>query len=105
MISFGLCEDAARIRKEVFVEEQGFQKEFDEIDPIALHVVLYRDGEPAATGRLFRRDRAAIEAMGTGGGQTRLAGDVNFDGGRVESTEEAYRRETAAGDGLSLIHI
>ena len=46
--------DAARIRREVFVQEQGFEHEFDEIDSSAIHVVAYVDGEPAATGRTYR---------------------------------------------------
>lgn len=48
-----LCEDAKAIRQQVFVEEQGFQNEFDEIDARARHVVLYEDGRPAATGRWY----------------------------------------------------
>ena len=49
----GVCEDAKRIREEVFVKEQGFHNEFDEIDDRAVHLVLYMDGEPAATARMF----------------------------------------------------
>lgn len=45
--------DAAKIRKAVFCDEQGFKNEFDEIDKTAFHIVLYKDGVPAATGRLF----------------------------------------------------
>ena len=33
--------DARAIRQSVFVEEQGFEYEFDDIDEIALHLVLY----------------------------------------------------------------
>lgn len=50
-------EDACvAIRTAVFVEEQGFQQEFDEIDSRAWHVLVY-DGEiAAATGRLYTDD-------------------------------------------------
>ncbi|MDC0700735.1 GNAT family N-acetyltransferase, partial [Blautia wexlerae] len=48
--------EAKRIRQTVFVEEQGFQNEFDEIDPIARHVVAWEDGRPVATGRVFPKD-------------------------------------------------
>ena len=34
-----LPEEASRIRREVFVEEQGFMEEFDEIDGWANHLV------------------------------------------------------------------
>ena len=48
-------EDAKKIRTAVFVEEQGYsaEMEFDEEDAVAVHAVLYQDGEPAATGRLL----------------------------------------------------
>lgn len=52
----GLPEDAITIRKKVFVEEQGFRDEFDDIDKIALHLIVYDDGLPIATGRVFPRD-------------------------------------------------
>lgn len=41
------------IRQEVFINEQGFEEEFDEIDEIAYHVVLIDEELPVATGRLF----------------------------------------------------
>ena len=47
-------EDAEKIRRKVFVEEQGFQREFDDTDKVCYHVTGYLDGAPAATGRLFR---------------------------------------------------
>lgn len=47
-------EDAKKIREEVFVREQGFQEEFDEIDHESVHLVLYdEDDLPAATCRIF----------------------------------------------------
>ncbi|MBD5135918.1 MAG: GNAT family N-acetyltransferase [Lachnospiraceae bacterium] len=47
-------EYAKEIRKAVFVEEQGFQNEFDEIDNEAKHVVLFDEEEvPIATCRVF----------------------------------------------------
>lgn len=50
----GLCSQARAIREAVFVQEQGFINEFDEIDAAALHMVIY-DGETAvATGRVYR---------------------------------------------------
>ena len=48
-----LPEEAVRIRTEVFMDEQGFCNEFDEIDKTALHAVLYEDGKAAATGRIY----------------------------------------------------
>ena len=34
--------EAASIRKEVFMEEQGFVEEFDEIDHQARHIVVFK---------------------------------------------------------------
>lgn len=36
-----LCKEAREIREEVFVREQGFQNEIDEIDESAVHLVFY----------------------------------------------------------------
>ncbi|MBQ9375108.1 MAG: GNAT family N-acetyltransferase [Ruminococcus sp.] len=44
---------AADIRKKVFVEEQGFVNEFDDIDADAYHVLITSDDNAVATGRLF----------------------------------------------------
>lgn len=54
-----LPREAAEIRTQVFVEEQGFLREFDDIDAKALHVVIYLDGAAAATGRTFQEDNSS----------------------------------------------
>ena len=43
--------EAERIRREVFMEEQGFSNEFDDIDKRAWHAVIFTDGKASATGR------------------------------------------------------
>ena len=48
-----LPEQAKQIRQEVFVDEQGFQEEFDDADDIAVHFLLFVDGQAAATCRTF----------------------------------------------------
>lgn len=57
MISFKefntLNDDAKHIRVQVFMKEQGFVNEFDSIDNIAIHVVMYEQNIPVATYRLF----------------------------------------------------
>lgn len=47
-------EDAFYIRLKVFVEEQGVprENEIDEYENVSEHIVLYKEGKPAATGRL-----------------------------------------------------
>ena len=50
-----LPDEARAIRKAVFVEEQGFQEEFDEIDNTeAAHLVGFVENEPVCTCRFFR---------------------------------------------------
>lgn len=56
------------IRREVFLEEQNIpeEEEFDEFDAQALHLIVYVDEQPAATGRIwhdghtFRIGRLAV---------------------------------------------
>ena len=46
--------DACRfIRETVFVEEQGFEEEFDTLDQTAVHFLITVDGGPAATARMM----------------------------------------------------
>ena len=44
---------AKEIRTAVFVDEQGFQEEFDTIDDTAAHIVIFDDEVPIATCRVF----------------------------------------------------
>lgn len=51
-----LCSDAKIVRQSVFVDEQGFKNEFDDIDKRAVHIVIYIQDKPAAACRYFRDD-------------------------------------------------
>ncbi len=55
MISWKVNEerDYRCIREQVFMQEQGFQKEFDEHDANATHVTLYVDNQVVGCGRVF----------------------------------------------------
>lgn len=57
-----LPQEANEIRERVFILEQGFQKEYDEIDQIAVHLVLYEDGAAIGTCRVFPR-KSPLEFM------------------------------------------
>lgn len=48
-----LPEEARNIRSEVFVKEQGFIEEFDVIDDIAKHIVIYEREQPISTCRIY----------------------------------------------------
>lgn len=46
-------EDAFEIRKRVFMEEQGYEDEFDEIDDTCVHIALYENDNAAGCARTF----------------------------------------------------
>lgn len=48
--------DIKALRTEVFIDEQGFENEFDETDNKATHVLIYDGKTPIATGRLYSDD-------------------------------------------------
>ena len=51
-----LPQQAIDIRNEVFVDEQGFQEEFDTADNIATHLVGFIDNKSVATARIIPND-------------------------------------------------
>ena len=55
----GNLEDAFQIRRNVFINEQNVpeEEEFDEADLKSHHAVVYADGSPVATGRLFKSEK------------------------------------------------
>ena len=48
-----LNKDEIYIRKTVFVKEQGFKEEFDNIDYISTHVLAYLNNIPVGCGRFY----------------------------------------------------
>lgn len=61
MITFKASEnekDWHDIREAVFVKEQGFHDEFDEIDQIATHITVYVDGLIAGCIRYFQEEES-----------------------------------------------
>ena len=56
-----LPEAAKRIRTEVFVREQGFAEEFDDMDLCSYHVLLRQNEKDIGTARMFwEEDRQTI---------------------------------------------
>ena len=51
-----VTEDTKYIRETVFVIEQGFSEEFDEIDKKSIHLLLKVNNKRAATARIFKSD-------------------------------------------------
>ena len=46
--------EAKEVRIDVFVNEQGFTTEFDDIDHIAYHIVFLENDKPICTGRCYQ---------------------------------------------------
>lgn len=50
----GITDAAKEIRTKVFINEQGFSREFDDIDETAVHFVIFEENNtPVATCRIF----------------------------------------------------
>lgn len=76
-----LAEDVKRIRQQVFMDEQGFQNEFDEVDNMATHIVMYdKENEAIATCRVFRGENVDSYILG------RLAVVKEYRGKNLGST-------------------
>ena len=71
-----LSREAEEIRREVFMEEQGFRQEFDETDESCLHIVIFsEEGQAAGVCRLipeksgvYRLGRVAVRRAFRGQG-------------------------------------
>lgn len=63
-LSDGIPSDAKMIRTKVFIEEQGFADEYDDVDNTAWHLVAYEDGKPAAVCRFFRDGEKGVYVLG-----------------------------------------
>lgn len=55
---------AKDIRVSVFVNEQGFSDEFDDIDETAWHIEVWENDQPVAVGRMYETDRLGIYTIG-----------------------------------------
>lgn len=59
-IFFGLPPQAMQVRQTVFVQEQGFRDEFDEIDAHAAHIVLLDGETPVGVCRVFQEGQSYV---------------------------------------------
>ena len=51
-----LHQDVKNIREQVFIEEQGFNEEFDDIDQACFFLVVYENKLPLGTLRYFKEN-------------------------------------------------
>lgn len=60
-----LPKEAAEIRNDVFIEEQGFENEYDDTDAVATHIVMFDGEEKAvATCRVFWNEEMNSYVLG-----------------------------------------
>ncbi|MGN0524213.1 MAG: GNAT family N-acetyltransferase [Eubacterium sp.] len=113
-----LPDEAIMIRTKVFVDEQGFNEEFDSTDRHSRHIVIFNNKTPAAVGRFFTDDgktyhigRVAVtkEFRGFGYGKKIMdiaEKEINKNGGeRIELSAQLQAKKfyekcgyTATGD-------
>ncbi len=74
-----LPEMAMQIRQDVFVTEQGFVDEFDEVDARAIHFLMTEGEKPVATCRVFTEENPKVYFLG------RLAVEKEYRGKHVGS--------------------
>ena len=59
-----VVDEARYIRETVFLQEQGFEKEYDEYDNVAKTIVIYDGDEAIATCRLYWDNEVKCHHMG-----------------------------------------
>lgn len=97
----GIPDCAREIRRQVFMDEQGFRDEFDEIDDMAVHMVMLDGGkEPVATCRVFWDKDTKSYVLG------RLAVVKGYRGQNIGSAmvEEAQRYVRKKGGECIVLH-
>ena len=97
VIEPGMADEGYRaVRIEVFVREQNIpiEKEFDEWDAAAWHIVLLEDGVPVATGRYlctgeneYKLGRIAVVKQKRGTGLGRQVVEAMMDGAKAIGAE------------------
>ncbi len=88
------------IRQKVFVDEQGFRDEFDDIDDTAIHPVLFNDDDmPVGTCRVFKDEKSGVYTLGRVAVIKEYRGN-NYGKMLVEAAEKLVRE--AGGKELQL---
>jgi predicted GNAT family N-acyltransferase len=95
-----LPEEARSIRIEVFVDEQGFNEEFDKVDYEAIHFLAFNSqGAPVGTCRIFNKDDKSVFYLG------RLAVLKSYRGLKIGSALICQCENVARNLGASEIRL
>ena len=89
---------AAMIRETVFLDEQQFSRDFDEVDEYAWHAVVYEGDTPVATGRYFA-DEQGVHHIG------RVAVQKIYRGKKVGAYLMQQLEQLAASQGAKEITL
>ena len=92
-----LPEEAKMIRENVFVEEQGFKNEFDDIDQIAKHIVIFESQKPMATCRIYYSKQRKSYILG------RIAVLKEYRGKKLGSALLKAAEKETIGDKIELL--
>ena len=84
--------EARLIREQVFVKEQGFCEEFDDIDGSAAHLVLFDEEMPVATCRFFLNEEKGAYILGRIAVQKEYRGQ-NLGAYVLRAAEEEIRKQ------------
>lgn len=94
-----ITDEIKQIRIDVFMKEQGFSKEFDEIDETARFVLLSIDGKAVGTCRYFPGKEVGSAYIG------RLAVRREFRGQRLGATIMIAAENTIRRDGFKTCSL
>ena len=56
--------EAQRVREEVFIHEQGFSYDYDEMDDVSVHIVGFEGDKPIAACRIFESEKEGTFILG-----------------------------------------
>ena len=89
-----LPDEAVEIRENVFVKEQGFEKEFDEIDEKAIHLVMFGEHshKPVATCRIYESKKRGEFIFGRLAVVSECRG-MNLGSQLIQKAEEIVRKK------------
>lgn len=96
-----LPDEAVEIRENVFVKEQGFEKEFDEIDEKAIHLVMFDEHlqKPVVTCRIYKGSKPGEFILGRLAVISECRG-MNLGSHMIQKAEEVVREK--GGKSISL---
>ena len=96
-----LPDEAVEIRENVFVKEQGFEKEFDEIDEKAIHLVMFDEHlhKPVVTCRIYKGSKPGEFILGRLAVISECRG-MNLGSDMIQKAEEVVREK--GGKSISL---